>query len=163
MTTTNRVSREQEQREAEEVHESYNDNWETPSMLDTTHIPARPGFVQRWVRTTIKGEDDQNNVFKKINQGWKPRALSSAPKGQMVPRVAFNGSNVIGIHGNILMERPEEQHISHAAYNKQQTQKQMSAVKQNMFNVHKEGDGMVAPSMTNKSEVRKGRLVDSDE
>jgi len=158
-----RVSREQQLREAEEVHESYNENWETPSMLDTTNIPAREGYVQRWVRTKVKGEDDQNNVFKKINQGWRPRQLSSVPKGQFVPNVVFNGSNVIGIHGNILMERPEAQHLSHAEYNRKQSAKQMTAVKQNMFNVHSAGDGMVAPSMTNKSEVRKGRLVDSDD
>lgn len=158
-----RTSRDQETHEAEEVHESYNDNWETPELLDTTNIPARPGFVQRWVRTKVKAEDDQNNVFKKINQGWRPREMTSVKRGQFIPNVDFNGTNVIGIHGNILMERPEEQHKRHAEYNRKQAQNQLTAVKQNMFNVHQEGNGMVGPSMNNKSSVSKGRLVDSDE
>lgn len=160
--SNNRQSRTQESRDAQEIHESYGDNWETPALLDTTNIPARPGFVQRWVRTKVKAEDDQNNVFRKINQGWKARPLDSVPKGQFVPNVDFNGVNVIGIHGNILMERPEAQHKKHGDYNKQQAQNQMAAVKNNMFNVHKEGSGLTQPSMNSSSQVSKGRVVDAD-
>jgi len=158
-----RASRTQESREATEVHESYGDVWESPALLDTKHIPARPGYVQRWVRTKIRGEDDQNNVFKKINQGWRVRTLDSVPKGQFVPHVDFQGTNVIGIHGMLLMERPQEIHERHAAYNRKQAQHQMTAAKENLFNVHREGNGMVAPSMKNKSTVSTGQLIDHDD
>lgn len=158
-----RASRTQETRQAEEMHPAYNDTWESPALLDTTNIPAREGYVQRWIRTKIKGDDDQNNVFRKINQGWKVRELSSVPKGQFVPHIDFNGLNVIGIHGMILMERPEEQHKRHAEYNRQQANNQMEAAEQNLFKVHKEGSGLTRPSMRNKSEVTKGRIADPDD
>ena len=158
-----RQSRTQETREAEETHETYNDNWESPALLDTHNIPAKAGFVQRWVRTKVKGEDDQNNVFRKINQGWKPRLKSSVPKGAFVPNIDFQGTDVIGIHGMILMERPEKQNEAQKRHNAQATKDQMSAVKQNMFNVHEQGDGMSRPSMNNNSSVSKGREPDFDD
>lgn len=157
------ASRTQETRAAEEVHETYDDKWESPSLLDTHNIPAKDGFVQRWVRTKTKGEDDQNNVFRKINQGWKPRLLSSVPKGSFVPNIDFQGSDVIGIHGMILMERPKKQHEAQAAYNRKAADNQMLAVKQNMFKVHKEGDGITRPSMNSKSDVSKGRMPGFDD
>lgn len=163
VTRNTRESRTQESREAVELHEQYNDSWESPALLSTDNIPARAGFVQRWVRTKTRGEDDQNNVFRKINQGWKPRALDTVPKGQFVPNIDFNGLNVIGIHGMILMERPAQQHKRHAEYNRQQAQNQMIAVKENMFKVHKAGDGMTRPQMRTESEVSRGRLVDPDD
>lgn len=150
-----RNSRTQDSRQGEEIHEEYSDNWESPSLLDTKNIPAREGMVQRWVRTKLRNEDDQNNVFRKINQGWKPRAQDSVPKGQFVPHIDFQGTNVIGIHGMILMERPIKQHQKQAAYNKKVTQDQMKSVTQDMHKVHEEGDGFTRPEMTSSSRVTK--------
>ena len=155
--TDSRQSRTQETREAEEVHESYNNNWDNPGLLDTKNIPARDGFVQRWVRTKVKGEDDQSNVFRKINQDWKPRLKSSVPKGAFIPNIDFQGKDVIGIHGMILMERPQKQHEAQAKHIKEATNSQMSAVKKNIFNVHEAGSGMTQPAMRNNSSVSKGR------
>ena len=156
-------SREQETREAEAIHESYTDNWESPALLDTHNIRGAWRVVGRWAGGKVKGEDDQNNVFRKINQGWKPRLLSSVAKGKFVPNIDFQGTDVIGIHGMILMERPEKQHAAQAIHNQQATDDQMSAVKQNMFNVHEQGSGMSQPSMKSKSSVSKGREPDFDE
>lgn len=153
--TGTRNSRIQESRESEELHEEYSDVWESPSLLDTKNIPAREAMVQRWVRTKLRNEDDQNNVFRKINQGWQPRKLSSVPKGQFVPKIDFQGTDVIGIHGMILMERPIKQHEKHAAYNKKVTQDQMKSVTKDMHNVHEEGDGLTRPEMTSTSRVTK--------
>jgi hypothetical protein len=160
-----RESRTQNLREADQVHESYDDNWEAPTLLDTSNIPARDGYVQRWVRTKLRGEDDQNNIFRKINYGWKPRSLDSVPKGQFVPQVNLNGENVIGIHGMILMERPKALHDRQAAFNRKQADNQITAAKHNLFRVHNPGDERLisAPSMKMDSTVSRGRLVESDD
>jgi hypothetical protein len=163
MNNTTRLSRTQETRAADDIHEDYQDEWETPELLDTANIPARPGYVQRWVRTKVKAEDDQVNVFRKINQGWKPRTMDSVEKGQYIPNIDFQGTNVVGIHGMILMERPEAQHRKHMAYNANMTRNQIESVKQNVFNVHTEGNGMVRPSIKMKSEVHKGRPIVPDD
>jgi hypothetical protein len=39
----------------------------------------------------------------------------------------------------------------------------MTAVKQNVFNVHKSGDGFTKPTISMKSEVHTGRVVEPDE
>ena len=161
--TAERASRTQETRAAEQVRENYGDVWESPALLDTKNIPAKPGFVQRWVRTKVNGQDDQNNVYRKINQGWKPRTLDSVPKGQFIPHIDFDGINVIGIHGMILMERPEEINNRHAAYNAKQAQNQMIAARENLFRVYSAGDGITRPTMNNKSTVSTGRKADPDD
>ena len=154
-------ARTQESREAQ-VEENY--TWETPALLDTKNIPARPGYVQRWVRTELKGKDDQANVFKKVNQGWNPRALSSVEKGKFIPHIDFNGTDVIGIHGMILMERPEAQHKSQAEYNRRTTSNQMRAVEENMFKVQdRDGKMPMKGFVENHSEVSKGRQVQADD
>jgi hypothetical protein len=68
MTDDSRLPREQELRASEPIHEEYG-SWDDDSMLSTRNIPPRDGYVQRWVRTLVKGQEDQANVFKKYNKG----------------------------------------------------------------------------------------------
>lgn len=163
LTREQRLSREQETQAAEDLHESYADNWESPLLLDTKNIPARPGFVQRWIRTRNKMGEDQSNIFKKINQGWKPRQRDSIPKGQFIPYIDFNGTQVIGIHGMILMERPEEMHKKHADYNRRAARLQEEAVRANLSEAHDPRSGLTAPRMYNESKMTIGRVPDIDD
>ena len=158
-----RESREHELREADPIHEEYEGNWDSDSLLDTTNIPARQGYVQRWVRTSIKGMEDQSNVFKKVNKGWKPRALSTIPKGQYVMRVDFNGVDVVGIHGMILMERPQALHDKQAKARQELNDLQMSAVKQNLYKVHDSSSGFSRPVMDERTSVSRGRIAPIDD
>lgn len=157
-----RVSREQELREADEIHESY-DNWDNDYLLDTSSIPARPGYVQRWVRTGIKGDVDRANVFKKMNRGWKPRPLSSVPKAQRILRMDFEGDEVIGIHGMVLMEMPEQLYNRQAQRVKNATNLQMSAVRNDLFKVHERDSGFSQPEFHNDTQVRRGRPAPIDD
>ena len=158
-----RESREQELRSAEPVHEQYI-NWDEDGLLSTENIPARPGYVQRWVRTSVKGTEDQSNVFKKLNKGWKPRPLTTVPKGQYVMHVDFNGTDVIGIHGMILMERPKELHDRQRRMVQEQTNLQMSAVKQNMYKIHDPASGLTRPEFTEeRTKISRGRIAPVDD
>jgi hypothetical protein len=161
----NRISRTQETREAEVVHEAYLDNWEPAAMLSTKDIPARPGFVQRWVRTALKGVDDQSNVFSKIAQRWSPRPASSVPKGSFVPSVKFQDADIIGFQGMILMERPEELHQRHAAFNLKQANNLVSAEESNLYKVHDSSNKryVTRPEFTHSSETTTGRVPDIDD
>lgn len=154
----NRMTRDEELRD-EVVHEEYDDNWEPPLLLDTTHIAARGGFVQRWVRTKLAGAEDVNNVIRKHNQGWRPRSADTIPKGGFVPTVNFNGTNVVGIEGAILMERPERLATAHARRNAKMADNQMQAVRENMQRVHTRGDGFGAPVFSNSSKQVKVKPV----
>ena len=44
--------------------------WAPPSRLDAPEAPA--GYVHRWIRTSMRGEDDKTNVHAKLREGWEP-------------------------------------------------------------------------------------------
>lgn len=165
MAENNRQPRTQETREAEVIHEAYMDNWEPASMLSTKDIPARPGMVQRWVRTALKGADDQSNVFAKMGQRWSPRPASSVAKGAFIPTVKFQDADIIGFQGMILMERPEELHMRHAAHNLQQANNLVKAEESNLYKIH---DGsnkryVTRPEFKHDSQTTTGRVPDIDD
>jgi len=158
-----RESREQELRVADPVHEDYA-SWDEDSMLNTSNIPPREGYVQRWVRTLVKGTEDQANVFKKYNKGWKARPRSSVPKGQFVMHVDFNGEDVIGIHGMILMERPKALQDRQRKAVDENTRLQMSSVKQSMYKEHDPRSGLSRPDfIEERSNVSRGRSAAIDD
>lgn len=54
-------------------------NWAPPAELEAP--TPRPGMVQRWVRLSLVGQADANNVKTQERQGWRPRTLESVPEG----------------------------------------------------------------------------------
>lgn len=152
-----RTTRAQETRDNDSVRETHGDNWEEPSLLSAPK--PRPGYVQRWVRTKLNGVDDPNNLVKRLNQGWQPRLAETAPDNYKHLSVVHDGANVIGIHGMLLMERPEEVHNQHAQRTNAATRNQMRAVDENLFKAHQPGRGFEAPTMKESSRVEVGRPV----
>lgn len=153
-----RRSRTQESREAEPIHEPYDDAWEPQGLLDTSLIPPRDGMCQRWVRTKILGDDDPNNVGRALNQGYRPRMADTVPKGAFVSTIQHEQyGSVIGMHDMMLMERPE--HLDKLAAKRQRvaTDSLQKAVDENMFRVHEPGQGVTAPRRSLKTQVVRGR------
>lgn len=54
-------------------------NWAPPAELDAPD--AMPNMVQRWVRMSLKGKNDAENLNTMARQGWRPRPLDSVPEG----------------------------------------------------------------------------------
>lgn len=153
-----RPSRAQESRAAEDFHEMTDDvDWEPRGLLDDRHIPPRPGYVQRWVRTHLNGVEDPNNVGRRYNQGWRPRPADSVPEGSYVPTVMHQGSNVVGIYGMVLMERPASINAKHRAHVRAMTDAQSTAISESLFRVHEPGDGFGRPTINARSRVSRGR------
>jgi hypothetical protein len=158
-----RESREQELRVADDVHEDYA-TWEDDTLLNTSNIPPRDGYVQRWVRTSVKGIEDQANVQKKFNRGWRPRPMSTIPKGQYVMHVDFNGMDVVGVHGMILMERPKALHEKQRKMIQQDTDMQMKSVKHDMYKVHEPGSRLTRPEFVEENtKTSRGRIAPVDD
>jgi len=55
-------------------------DWRPPQALDAP--PPREGMVQRWIRLSLKGKTDAENMANQNAQGWRPRSLSTVPEGQ---------------------------------------------------------------------------------
>lgn len=155
----------QETRNAEVIHEAYEDNWEPSAMLSTKDIPARPGFVHRWIRTSLKGVDDQANVFARMGQRWLPRPASSVEKVKGIPYVKFQDADIIGYQGNILCERPVELNNRHKAFNKRQALDLVRAEENNLYKVHDNASKkyVTRPEYRDDSRVETGRVPDIDD
>lgn len=152
-----RTSRARESRDGDVVHESYDDIWDQTGMLDTTHIPARKGFAQRWVRTKMNGVDDPKNVMKRMNQGFRPRLADTVPQGTFAPTVnSRQFGDIIGMDGIVLMERPAKLHESHARHNREMAAKQMEAVNGILHNAQEPGKGFGPVNMNASSKTETG-------
>ena len=80
--------------------------WKPPSLLDAPE--ARPGYVQRWVATSIQGKESPDNVYKRMREGWEPRPAETV-KSKLYPTINHGQwAGSIGIEGMLLCEMPEE-------------------------------------------------------
>ena len=88
--------------------------WQPPALLDAPE--TRPGYIQRWVATTIQGKATPDNVYKSMREGWEPRKASTV-KDQKFPTINHGQwAGCIGIEGMLLCEMPKEKHDSMKAY-----------------------------------------------
>ena len=129
--------------------------WKPPSLLDAPE--ARPGYVQRWVATSIQGKDTPDNVYKRMREGWEPRSADTV-KSKLFPTInhgQWTGS--IGIEGMLLCEMPKERHASMKAYYLNKSNEQNESVvgeldalgRQSGLPIHQE----------RKSETSRGRTL----
>lgn len=80
--------------------------WKEPSNLEAP--PPRPGYVQRWVRCSIRSDSDAGNLARAARRGWMPRQAETAPDfpAPTIKHGEFAGA--IGSVDCILCERPVE-------------------------------------------------------
>jgi len=105
--------------------------WAPPSQLEAPPAPA--GYVHRWIRTGVRGEDDKNNVYAKMREGWEPVRADEYPDSAypMVDEGKYQG--VIGSGGLILCRMPQETVDERTEYYRDQTRNQMKAVDENLM------------------------------
>ena len=80
--------------------------WAPPSRLAAPEAPA--GFVHRWIRTAMRGEDDKMNVNTKLREGWEPVRKDEYPdyEAPTIDEGRFEG--IIGQGGLMLCRIPVE-------------------------------------------------------
>ena len=82
--------------------------WKPPSLLDAPS--PRPGYVQRWIATSIQGKETPDNVYKRMRAGWNPRPADTV-KDKRYPTINHGQwAGSIGIEGMLLCEMPVEKH-----------------------------------------------------
>lgn len=118
----NRLAREVESRENKQRKAS----WTPPQTLPD---PApQPGWVFRWIRTSLMGQADPTNTSAKLREGWEPVRAEDHPELMMHsdPNSRFKGNVEVG--GLLLCKAPEEMRDQRNAYYGRQAQSQMEAV-----------------------------------
>lgn len=124
---TDRAPRESATRD----NESRRKPWAPPSVLDAP--PAPEGYKHRWVRASIRGEEDKGNVFNRMRQGYEPVRADEHP-GYQAPTIEDGKhAGVIGNGGLILTRIPIETAQERTAYYGGRTREQMEAVDQDLM------------------------------
>ena len=105
--------------------------WAPPSRLAAPDAPA--GFVHRWIRTAMRGEDDKMNVNTKLREGWEPVRKDEYPdyEAPTIDEGRFEG--IIGQGGLMLCRIPVETAQERSAYYGNRTREQMVAVDQDLM------------------------------
>ena len=129
MTTSNRTPREAETR----ATKSRRKPWAPPSKLEAPQPPA--GYAHRWIRTSVRGEDDKTNVHAKLREGWEPVRADEYPEMEGRYPVIEEGRNagIIGVGGLMLCRIPEETVEERTEYYREQTRNQMKAVDESLM------------------------------
>lgn len=105
--------------------------WAPPSRLDAP--PPPDGYVHRWIRVAMRGEDDKTNVFTKLREGWEPVRADEYPDYQAPVIDDGKYAGVIGNGGLMLCRIPVETANERSAYYGLRTREQMQAVDQDLM------------------------------
>ena len=105
--------------------------WAPPSRLDAPEPPA--GYVHRWIRVAMRGEEDKINVHQKLREGWEPVRADEYPNFQAPTIDEGRYAGVIGNGGLMLCRIPEETAQERSAYYGTRTREQMQAVDQDLM------------------------------
>ena len=127
MTDNKRAPRATQTRE----DESRRKPWAPPSRLDAP--PAPDGFVHRWIRVAMRGEEDKTNVFTKLREGWEPVRADEYPDYQAPVIDDGKYAGVIGNGGLMLCRIPVETAKERSEYYGLRTRDQMQAVDQDLM------------------------------
>lgn len=153
-----RKTRETETRQSQE----FKFDFDNDRRFNLKYIKPRPGMVQRWVRTEVRGEDDPDNVQRQHDRYWTPRHSSTVPAGVLTDGQDRNG--VVKVRGMVLMERPIEADKAHRKAIDRRTEGQKAQVKRDLMESSHLLDGM-KPYVDSSTRVETGnmRVADDDD
>ena len=122
-----RTPRETDSREAGEREKS----WEPPQVLPD---PApQGGWVFRWIRTSIMGNQDNVNASKRFREGWEPVRAEDHPEMMMA---SDRGSDYLGnieVGGLLLCKTSEENYNARSEYFANLARQQHESVNHNFM------------------------------
>jgi len=100
--------------------------WQPPSLLDAP--PPPQGYVYRWIRESMIGQNDPANMSKRIREGWEPVSAKDHPDFEAPTIDSGRYEGVFGVGGLILARIPKDIVEERKAYFKDQTEDAMRAV-----------------------------------
>ena len=133
-TETDRSPRSAEGRESQTRRKP----WSPPSLLDAPTPPE--GYIYRWLRESMVGQEDKANMSKRIREGWEPVRAEDQGKH----------AGVIGVGGLVLAKMPKETVLERRAYYARLANEQMEAVDNNLMRESNPIMPISNPSRTSK-------------
>ena len=81
-------------------------SWQAPETLPSPN--PRPGFSHRWVRTSVVGQSDAQNVSSKLREGYEPCKAEDYPEMMMHATTEGRFKGNIEVGGLVLCSIPSE-------------------------------------------------------
>lgn len=131
--------------------------WAPPSHLAAPQPPE--GYVHRWIRIAMRGEEDKMNVHSKLREGWVPVRGDEYPDYEAPTIDEGRYSGIIGQGGLMLCRIPIETAHERSAYYGLRTREQMQAVDQDLM---KESHPSMPIHQSRQSKVSFGGRGSSD-
>lgn len=127
MVETKRTPRSNQTREATARRKP----WAPPSRLQAP--PPPEGYVHRWIRISMRNEEDKTNAFAKMQEGWEPVRADEYPDFIAPTIEEGRYAGIIGNGGLMLCRIPVETADERAAYYGSRTREQMQSVDQDLM------------------------------
>ena len=144
----NRTDREVANRDAN-IREKSVRQWAPAAILPDPK--PQPGWVFRWIRTSILGQNDLTNASGKMREGWEPVKSEDHPELMLEANKAGN----VEIGGLLLCKAPKELMEQRDAYYARQTKAQMDSVNKTLM---RDNDPRMPLFKEHKSEVSRSRF-----
>ena len=120
--------------------------WQPPSLLDAP--PPPQGYVYRWIRESMIGQNDPANMSKRIREGWEPVRAEDHPDFEAPSIDDGKHAGVIGVGGLILAKIPKETVDERRAYYQNVADQQIQAVDNDLM---RESNQVMPISTPNRS------------
>ena len=152
-TSRNTESREFNSRESEYEYRE-------PSLLDIPEVItnrfAEQGMKLRWIRMSLKGQDDYKNIGKKFQEGWQLVTIEEVPEMQHSSIVKDSGRYEGTVcRGDLaLAKMPIARAESRQRYFENQSREMVDAVNAQLMN---QNDSRMPIRNNSKTQVTKGR------
>jgi len=128
--------------------------WQPPSLLDAP--PPPQGYVYRWIRESMIGQNDPANMSKRIREGWEPVRAEDHPDFEAPSIDDGKHAGVIGVGGLILAKIPKETVEERRAYYQNVADQQIQAVDNDLMRESNQVMPISNPNRSTKVTFGKG-------
>ena len=132
--------------------------WQPPSTLDAP--PAPEGFIHRWIRESVMGQDDKKNLAARLREGFDLVRADEYPDFESPTIQDGKHAGVIGVGGLLLARFPVESKEERDTYFRGKTADQMQAVDNDLM--REEHSSMPILKPDRQSRVTFGAKAGSD-
>ena len=123
----NRIARELESRSNKERPKT----WQPASTLPEPD--RQPGYAYRWIRVSMVGQQDAQNVSSKFREGWEPVRIEEQPQFKMLVDPNSRFKDNIEVAGLLLCKIPEELMTQRREYFAKKNRAQIESVDNNFM------------------------------
>ena len=143
-----RIARELESRSNKERPKT----WQPASTLPEPD--RQPGYAYRWIRVSMVGQQDAQNVSSKFREGWEPVRIEEQPQFKMLVDPNSRFKDNIEVAGLFLCKIPEEFMSQRKEYFARKNRAQIESVDNNFM---RENDPRMPLYSEKKSKTSFGR------